>query len=158
MYPKSWTRGHPRESRKRRGWISQNFPSSLIINPSPGMDQEIHPCRRKSIDSAQINPFLVTMREWVVQCIRAPPKWGRYWKIHPRRQRYFPRPLIEGQGKSWGRREWISQYLPSFGEVRTFYHHHHSFDREWIMKSFPVGREGLTALKSILPCWWWKNL
>ena len=26
------------------------------------------------------------------------------------------------------------------------------FYREWIRKSFPVGREGLTVLKSILPC------
>ena len=31
-----------------------------------------------------------------------------------------------------------------------------SFYRGWIRKSFPVGREGLTVLKSILPCWWWQ--
>ena len=35
--------------------------------------------------------------------------------------------------------------------------HHQSFYREWIRKTFPVDREGLTVLKSILPCWWWKN-
>ena len=51
-------------------------------------------------------------------CIRAPPRRGRYWEIHPRRLRDFPRP--EGRGKSRGRRAWISQFLPSFGGVRTF--------------------------------------
>ena len=56
-----------------------------------------------------------------------------------------------GRGKSRGRRGWISQYLPSFGGVRTF-SQHLFFYREWIRKSFPVGREGLTVLKSILPC------
>ena len=43
----------------------------------------------------------------------------------------------------------------SFGGVRTF-SHHQSFFREWIRKSFPVDREGLTVLKSILLCWWWE--
>ena len=35
--------------------------------------------------------------------------------------------------------------------------HHQFFYREWIRKSFPVDREGLTVLKSILPCWWGEN-
>ena len=61
-----------------------------------------------------------------------------------------------GRGKSRGRRGWISQYLPSLGGVRTF-SHHQTFYREWISKSFPADREGLTVLKSILPCWWWGN-
>ena len=57
-----------------------------------------------------------------LHCIRAPPRRGRYWEIHPRRPRDFPRPErnLEGRGKSWGRRGWISQYFPSFGGVRTF--------------------------------------
>ena len=63
---------------------------------------------------------------------------------------------LEVRGKSWGWRGWISQFLPSFGGVRTF-SHHQSFYREWIRKSFPVNREGLTVLKSILPCWWWEK-
>ena len=63
---------------------------------------------------------------------------------------------LEGRGKSRGQRGWISQYLPSFGGGRTF-SHHQFFYREWIRKSFPVDREGLTVLKSILPCWWWEN-
>jgi len=50
---------------------------------------------------------------------------------------------------------WISQYLPSFGGVRTI-SQHQFFYREWIRISFPVGREGFTVLKSILPCWWWQ--
>jgi len=45
----------------------------------------------------------------------------------------------------------ISQYLPSFGGARTI-SQHQFFYREWIRKSFPVDREGLTVLKSILPC------
>ena len=45
---------------------------------------------------------------------------------------------------------WI-QYLPSFGGVRTF-SQQQFFYREWIRKSFPVDREGLTVLKSVLPC------
>ena len=39
---------------------------SLIINPSLGMYQEIHPCRASSIDSVKINTSLPMMREWVV--------------------------------------------------------------------------------------------
>ena len=69
---------------------------------------------------------------------------------------YILYPWFEGRGKSRGRWGWISQYLPSFGGVRTF-SHHQSFYREWIRKSFPVDTEGLTVLKSILPCWWWEN-
>ena len=48
-------------------------------------------------------------------------------------------------------RGWISQYLPSLGGVGTF-SHRQTFYREWISKSFPADREGLTVLKSILPC------
>ena len=52
-----------------------------------------------------------------VECIRAPPKGGRYWEIHPRRPRDFLRP--EGQGKSPGWRGWISHYLQRlrFGSI-----------------------------------------
>ena len=35
----------------------------LIINPSAGMDQEIHPCVQGRIDSVEINPPLLKMRE-----------------------------------------------------------------------------------------------
>ena len=49
---------------------------------------------------------------------------------------------------------WDPRDFQSFGGVLTFSHHHH---REWIRKSFPVDREGLTVLKSILLCWCWEN-
>ena len=69
--------------------------------------------------------------------------------------RDFPRAKpegnLEGRGKSRGRRGWISQYLPSFGGVRTFSSSSIHL-QGWIRKSIPVGREGLTVLKSILPC------
>ena len=39
---------------------------SLIINPSLGMYQEIHPCRASSIDSVKINTSLPMMRGWVI--------------------------------------------------------------------------------------------
>ena len=55
-----------------------------------------------------------------VHCIRAAPKRGRYWEIHPLRPRDFPRPsrFPSGLGKSLGRRGWISQYLPRLGGAR----------------------------------------
>ena len=55
-----------------------------------------------------------------------------------------------GIGKSIPDAREISQYLTSFGGVGTFLHQQ-SFYMEWIRKSFPVDREGLTVLKSILP-------
>ena len=47
---------------------------------------------------------------WEMQhCIRAPPRRGRYWEIHPRRPKDFPRPERfpegEARGKSRGSRE-----------------------------------------------------
>ena len=72
----------------------------------PGRDgHQIHPRRVERIDSVKINPSLVMMRE----CIRAPPRGGRYWEIHPRRPRDFLRPERfpegEARGKSRGSRE-----------------------------------------------------
>ena len=44
-----------------------------------------------------------------LDCIRAPPRRGRYWEIHPRRPKDFPRPERfpegEARGKSRGSRE-----------------------------------------------------
>ena len=44
-----------------------------------------------------------------LHCIRAPPRRGRYWEIHPRRPKDFPRPERfpegEARGKSRGSRE-----------------------------------------------------
>ena len=96
----------------------------------------------------------VWLAQWKFEkadCIRAPPRRGRYWEIHPRR----PKGNLKGRGKSGGQRGWIFQYLPGFDGARTI-SQHQFFYREWIRKSFPVDREGLTVLKSILPCWWWQ--
>ena len=61
----------------RRGWISQYLPSFggigiffLIIDPSPGTDQEIYHSRQGSIDSVKINASLPRMREWAMfECL-----------------------------------------------------------------------------------------
>jgi len=53
--------------------------------------------------------------------------------------------------ETWGIVSVLHQYLPSFGGARTI-SQHQFFYREWIRKSFPVDREGLTVFKSILPC------
>ena len=42
---------------------------SLIINPSQGIYQEIHPCRVSSIDSVKINTSLPMMRECNVRSL-----------------------------------------------------------------------------------------
>ena len=50
------------------GFLNSYLPSfdgvhSLLINPSLGMYQEIHPSRPISIDIVKINPALVMLRE-----------------------------------------------------------------------------------------------
>ena len=71
---------------------------------------QIHPLRVTRIDSVKINPSLVMMRE----CIRAPPRRGRYWEIHPRRPisrdpRDFPRAKPEGNLEGRGKSERFSE-------------------------------------------------
>ena len=91
---------------------------SFNITPVASGYQEIHPYSAMNIDSVKINTSLIMMKEW---------------EIHPRRPKDFPRPErnLEGREKSGGRRGWISQYLPSFGGVRTI-SQHQFFHREWI--------------------------
>ena len=60
---------------------------------------------------------------------------------------------IHARGKSRG---WISQYLRSFGGVRTFSSSSIHL-QGWIKKSITLDREGSTVLKSILPCSGWEN-
>ena len=60
------------------------------------------------------------------------------------------REILRVEGNLEGRGDGFPNLL-SFGGGRTF-SHHQFFYREWIRKSFPVDREGLTVLKSILPC------
>ena len=70
---------------------------SLIINPSLGMYQEIHPSKASSTYSVKINTSLPMMREWVVQCTspqtsRFPPSLvmssGMYNPKHPDSRQY----------------------------------------------------------------------
>ena len=55
-----------------------------------------------------------------------------------------------GIGKSRGRRRWISQYLPSFGGVRTFSSSSIRL-QGWIRKSIPLDREGLENFGQFWP-------
>ena len=59
-----------------------------------------------------------------MECIRAPPKRGRYWEFHPQRPRDFLRPERfpegEARGKSRGSRE-ISR---AEGTDFPFFHHY----------------------------------
>ena len=55
---------------------------SLIINPSLGMYQEIHPCRASSTYSVKINTSLPMMREWVILPLK-PLQIGRRQCLHP---------------------------------------------------------------------------
>ena len=42
-------------------------------------------------------------RPHFLDCIRAPPKRGRYWEIHPRRPRDFMRPERFPEGEARGK-------------------------------------------------------
>ena len=71
-------------------------------------------CAPSSV-KANVNPkkdwlsSALHIRFLLIHCIRAPPRRGRYWEIHPRRPKDFPRPERfpegEAQGKSQGSRE-----------------------------------------------------
>ena len=90
-------------------WSTDNLSASIFLQ---GVDQKILPCGQGRIDSVKINPSLLMMTD----CIRAPPRRGRYWEIHPRRPKDFPRPKRfpegEARGKSRGSREiWRAEEL-----------------------------------------------
>ena len=79
--------------------------------------------------------------------------------------RASPSGHLSGLGKSLGRRGCTTQYIPPLGsDVYNTPKVWWSTDilliinpsTRWIRKSIPVGREGLTVLKSILPCRWWE--
>ena len=71
------------------------YSHSLIINPSLGMYQEIHPCRASSTYSVKINTSLPMMREWqiwggdslnIISCVFIHPQVKMFSVIftHPR--------------------------------------------------------------------------
>ena len=69
----------------------------------------------------------------MMHCIRATPKRGKYWEIHPRRPRDFP----------------------SFGGARTF-SHHQSFYRD--QKIVPCGHDSVKINPSLLMMREWSTL
>ena len=117
-----------------------NLSASIFLQ---GVDQKILPCGQGRIVSV-----LHQDEGGIGKSIPDARKISRDPRDFPRAK---PEGNLEGRGKSGGQRGWISQYLPSFGGARTI-SQHQFFYREWIRKSFPVDREGLTVLKSILPC------
>ena len=80
------------------------YSHSLIINPSLGMYQEVHPCRANSTYSVKINTSLPMMRECVVHsfCISIamfglPMIRGNVYKIF---QSFMPRSRKENFGET----------------------------------------------------------
>ena len=75
--------------------------------------------------------------------IRAPPKRGRYWEINPGRPRDFARSErnLEGGGDGFLNTSRVQTFSSSSVHLQI-----------WVRKSIPMDREGLTVLKSILPC------
>ena len=53
-----------------------------------------------------------------LDCIRAPPRRGRYWEIHPRRPKDFPRPERFPEGEARGK----SRGLSTDTILKTCYH------------------------------------
>ena len=60
IYPEK-ERLYPCSTKTRDFWWSTDI--LLIINPSTGMDQEIHPCGQGRVNCVKINPSLLRMRE-----------------------------------------------------------------------------------------------
>ena len=48
----------------------------------------------QSLPTLQQLPKILNVYTAQRKCVRAPPKLGRYWEIHPWRRRDFPRPKI----------------------------------------------------------------
>ena len=78
-FPEGEARGKSRGSRKISRAEGMDFPIPpefwwstdilLIINPSTGMDQEIHPCGQGRIDSVKINPSLLSAEDERMVCL-----------------------------------------------------------------------------------------
>ena len=64
LYPNTDER---RDVQPNASQLEAVYGHSLIINPSLGMYQEIHPCRTSSTYSVKINTSLPMMRECVTQ-------------------------------------------------------------------------------------------
>ena len=87
------------------------FLAKLIDHPSACGRKSYGPFNFKILTKALPFPDLRNkLTFW--HCIRAPPKRGRYWEIHP----WLPRDLRRA-------RLWISQCVRSFAGERKFSHH-----------------------------------
>ena len=79
-------------------------------------------------------------------CIRAPPRRGRYWEIHPRRPRDFPRPERfpegEARGKSRGSREILRAEGMDFPIPPSFW---------WSTDTFSHHRQGRIDFNTVNP-------
>ena len=108
IFPKGKARGKSRGSReisRAEGMdflIPPEFCCStdilLIINPSTGMDQEIHPSGQGRIDIVKFNHFMLRMREWPI--LHPPrPKPLNYEQVgnlfQRRLQHLTPPPLLQ---------------------------------------------------------------
>ena len=97
---------------------------------------------------------------WIVSVLHQ-NEWG-FGKSIPDGQKVSqdPRDLRrakpEGKLKVWRNLEDGGDEFPNTSQVLVGWGHspHHQL---LFRKSIPLGREGLTVLKSILPCWGWKN-
>ena len=66
------------------------------------------------------------------------------------------REILRVEGNPEGGGDGFPNTSHFFGGVRTFSSSSIHL-QGWIRKSIPVDREGLTVLKSTLPCWGWEN-
>ena len=93
-------------------------------------------------------------------CIRAPPRRGRYWEIHPRCWKDFPRPKRfpegEARGKSRGSREiWRAEGM-DFPIPPEFWWSTDNLSASIFLqgvdqKILPCGQGRIDSVKSILP-------
>ena len=86
-----------------------NWPAFLNSSISLPINEHCWDSQVWEEERFNIKQFQKRNEKKVKDCIRAPPRRGRYWKIHPRRPKDFPRPERfpegEARGKSRGSRE-----------------------------------------------------
>ena len=117
--------------RKRRHWSTSVF---ILFSNSLNSHTQLIICTGTSMADSGLC-FFAWKRDLVRQKIKR-------WKD-----------LVRQKIKRWQtKRSWDVEQITLLSLSSIFLQY-----REWISKYFPVGREGLTVLKSILPCWWWEN-
>ena len=107
--------------RKAQVWINSDWPTNLRLWRHPGLRHHMGGHRNNLTFPIFPTMYVVAVTvingTWceccfstldtlyciVLYCIRAPPKRGRHWEIHPRRPRDFPRPERFPEGEAWGK-------------------------------------------------------